>query len=200
LGYFQKIASRTSHVASSTLDMVRRVSGGGAIIHDRELTYSLVFPVANRFGPQAQAAVRIFHESLITVLSRRGISARLCGLSDSRSQQPQPFLCFQRRAPEDVLIGQNKVAGSAQRRLRGAVLQHGSILLQQSDYARELPGITQIAGIDISPDWIHSALTEELSRQWNCRFVAWRLPREVRERARWWQANRFARDAWNAKR
>jgi lipoate-protein ligase A len=200
LGYFQQRASRIQHAASSTLDVVRRASGGGAIIHDRELTYSLVFPVANRFGPRVQVAVRIVHESLVAVLGRLGISARLCDTPSARRQQDQPFLCFQRRAAEDVLVGQNKVAGSAQRRHRGAVLQHGSILLHRSEFASELPGIAQLAEMDVSLDGIRSALTEELARQWDCRFAAWRPPREFKERARWWQANRFAQDTWNAKR
>ena len=44
----------------------------------------------------------------------------------------QPFLCFQRRAAGDVLVGAAKICGSAQRRRRGAILQHGSLILERS--------------------------------------------------------------------
>jgi lipoate-protein ligase A len=54
---------------------------------------------------------------------------------------PEPFLCFQRRARGDVLCGEHKLMGSAQRRRRGAMLQHGSLLLGKSACAPELPGV-----------------------------------------------------------
>src|SRR5262249_18449630 len=55
------------------------------------------------------------------------------------------FLCFQRRESRDVILGEHKIAGSAQRRQQGAVLQHGSILWARSNSAPELPGIADLA-------------------------------------------------------
>ena len=53
----------------------------------------------------------------------------------------------------DVICGGAKVAGSAQRRKRGAVLQHGSVLLRRSVAAPELPGLVDLTGVEISdPD------------------------------------------------
>ncbi len=46
----------------------------------------------------------------------------------------------------DVVIGDAKICGSAQRRHRGAVLQHGSVILARSPHAPELPGIAEVAG------------------------------------------------------
>src|SRR5688572_3671775 len=48
LGYFQAAAERTEHTASRDCPLVRRASGGGAIVHHRELTYCLAMPVAER--------------------------------------------------------------------------------------------------------------------------------------------------------
>src|SRR5688500_9559950 len=45
LGYFQPAADREQHAASRACPLVRRASGGGAIVHDRELTYSLAWPL-----------------------------------------------------------------------------------------------------------------------------------------------------------
>jgi lipoate-protein ligase A len=58
----------------------------------------------------------------------------------------------------DVLLGDYKIAGSAQRRYRGTVLQHGSILLSRSPAAPELPGIAELSSVKLS--------AEELAGRW----------------------------------
>ena len=70
----------------------------------------------------------------------------------------QPFLCFQRRAPGDVLVAGEKVAGSAQRRCRGAVLQHGSVLLARSPAAPELLGLKELAAKTIPVEEFHTGM------------------------------------------
>ena len=65
-----------------------------------------------------------------------------------QSDQPgqgQPFLCFSRGDSRDILLNGHKIVGSAQRRRKGAVLQHGSILLRASEFASEFPGIADLA-------------------------------------------------------
>jgi hypothetical protein len=77
-----------------------------------------------------------------------------------RAQRPapnEPFLCFQRRSPGDLVLrasgetstepaAWHKILGSAQRRRHGAVLQHGSLLWGRSNFAPELPGVRDLAG------------------------------------------------------
>src|SRR5687767_13677741 len=53
LGYFQHAHQRDAHAASRSCPLVRRASGGGAILHDRELTYSLAVPLRQRLGAQS---------------------------------------------------------------------------------------------------------------------------------------------------
>src|SRR5262245_3748574 len=68
LGYFQSAADRVHHAASRECPVVRRASGGGAIVHDRELTYSIAVPQAN---PRSAAAAELydsFHETLVQAL------------------------------------------------------------------------------------------------------------------------------------
>jgi lipoyl(octanoyl) transferase len=153
LGYFQSADDRALHVASRECSLVRRSSGGGAIVHDRELTYSFAFPRRNTRYAAASELVYLFHETLAEALAQFGIATALykppMGACDSRSAEDagrEPFLCFQRRACGDLLGGHAKIAGSAQRRRRGAVLQHGSILLAASRCAPELPGIENMLG------------------------------------------------------
>ena len=153
LGYFQSHEERSGHTASLACPMVRRSTGGGAIVHDQELTYSLVVPMDGRSHSAATAMYDAMHDSLVLALADFGLQA-------SRYQSPpvvgidaplqaEPFLCFQRRAIGDVIIGGHKVGGSAQRRHSTTVLQHGSVLLRKSVSAPELPGIAEL-GCDIS--------------------------------------------------
>ncbi len=139
LGYFQSIAERRLHPPSENCACVRRQSGGGAIVHHHELTYSLVLPVSDRWSAAANDLYQSVHRALVDWYQELGAPATLAKDGDQT-----PFLCFQRRSQGDILIENHKVTGSAQRRHRGALLQHGSILLGKSDFAPELPGLLEL--------------------------------------------------------
>jgi lipoate-protein ligase A len=145
LGYFQTYADRVEHPPSISCAAVRRLTGGGAILHDNELTYSIVLPGAHPLAARRDELYQAVHGCLIEVLAHFGVTARLCTGDDKIDASRQPFLCFQRRSPGDVLIGQTKVCGSAQRRRNGAVLQHGSLVWRASSAAPELAGVADIA-------------------------------------------------------
>lgn len=137
LGYFQPLDStpnlgQGADVApfSGKLPVVRRLTGGGAILHDLELTYSLILPLGHPLlsnGPNA--VYEKMHDAVIAALGELGVAAwRGCRTDDSTAARG-PFFCFARRHCFDVLVGQEKIAGSAQRRTRRGFLQHGSIIL-----------------------------------------------------------------------
>ena len=98
LGYFQKAADRSLHAPSSDCDIVRRASGGGAIVHHRELTYSCVAPIVDRAHSSATHLYDLFHQTLIETLADFGIRARLADAEDVAAADPRSFLCFQRRS------------------------------------------------------------------------------------------------------
>jgi lipoate-protein ligase A len=150
-GYFQSYEDRRRHEASRSCAAVRRASGGGAILHDREVTYSLAVPARHPLAADRLGLYRAVHVALIEALTDWGIHAALCSPPPRASLAKEPFLCFQRRAAGDVLLSEAKIAGSAQRRRRGAVLQHGSVLLGRSVAAPELPGISDLTGRAIAP-------------------------------------------------
>ena len=198
LGYFQQYDDRWQHAASRNCPAVRRATGGGAILHDREITYSFAVPPGHRLALKHISLYKSVHSVLIEALAAHGINASLCRGEDREKEigdcpdfrghrasmvgengtvpfatpekgLKEPFLCFQRRSPGDVLLRAVKIAGSAQRRRRAAVLQHGSLLLGRSPAAPELPGLAEAAAIDLSFDqlvqiWL-SKLAEALSMQ-----------------------------------
>ena len=129
LGYFQRYADYESlPPPAGELPVVRRLTGGGAILHDRELTYSLTLPVDHVLvAGKPNHLYEIAQDALIHCLRDCGIDARRCQETDNSGPTKGPFFCFDRRNGYDVLIGSVKVAGNAQRRTRGALLQHGSI-------------------------------------------------------------------------
>src|SRR3990172_5155621 len=159
LGYFQEQETVATNPHVARLPTVRRLSGGGAILHHHELTYSCVVPA---FHPLAHPPGELYervHSRLIAVLRRHGVTAILRGSATENTDKP--FLCFGRGDSRDVVCQGFKVVGSAQRRRQGAVLQHGSVLLARSEYAPQFPGI-----FDLSPG-IPSAdeLTTEFARE-----------------------------------
>lgn len=147
LGYFQRYADRRLHEASTSCACVRRSSGGGAILHDRELTYSLAVPPSHPLAREAPRMYQSVHGTLIALLNQLGCDAGSAPLATRRANEEESFLCFQRHVAGDVLVAGHKIVGSAQRRFHGAVLQHGSILLAASAAAPELPGV-----LDLCPE------------------------------------------------
>jgi lipoate-protein ligase A len=113
-------------VRDLALDVVRRPTGGRAILHDHEVTYSVTAPAADA-GELRASYVRI-NELLLHALRSLGARAELAPNS-ARSTRPGPAPCFAEPSPGELVLDGRKLAGSAQWRADGALLQHGSILV-----------------------------------------------------------------------
>ncbi|HEX3998100.1 MAG TPA: lipoate--protein ligase family protein [Pirellulales bacterium] len=198
LGYFQRAAERSVHVASRDCPLVRRASGGGAILHDAELTYSLALPTADRLAAAARGLHDSVHAALVEALAAMGIDVRIG--AGSPAKQNEPFLCFQRHGAGDVLLGDAKIAGSAQRRHRGAILQHGSVLLARSRYAPELPGLAELTGRRLDPlelaTVFRNRLGERLNLEWETSAAQSAIGDRLRTRAEMIVPAKFATAEW----
>lgn len=129
IGYAQRVedAVDVDRCRALGIDLVRRTTGGRAVLHWNELTYS--FHCADGEGPAAhpvQEASRILGECLADGLRRFGVDASL--ERGSSPAQGRRGACFASTARWELTCGGRKLVGSAQRRTRGALLQHGSIL------------------------------------------------------------------------
>jgi lipoyl(octanoyl) transferase len=140
LGYFQDYHPETIPENLRSLEVVRRLSGGGAILHHHELTYSCSVPPEHPLAKAPMEIYRRVHACLIEILQERGV---VCAMRGAALDFPQgePFLCYSRGDEHDVLCQGQKIIGSAQRRRRGAVLQHGSVLLKRSVHAPQFLGV-----------------------------------------------------------
>lgn len=115
------------------LAVVRRCTGGGAILHDREITYCLVADESVAQARQAPVALyRLAHECWRAALSEVALRTELAPDSwPMPSPRAGPFFCFERPGRTDLLLDGRKVLGSAQRRTGGRVLQHGSLIVER---------------------------------------------------------------------
>ncbi len=200
LGYFQQYAARAEHEASRGCPVVRRASGGGAILHDRELTYSVTVPLDHPLGKRRQWMYDAVHQTLIAVLATKGIRASLFGSSSLGEERSAEFLCFKRRSAGDVVVAEAKIAGSAQRRSALAVLQHGSVLLCRSWAAPELPGLCEITGKTVEPEELMYLWRQQVGEALKLRWHADSLSQEEEEEVAGIVAEKYGSQSWTEKR
>ena len=134
-GYAQRVSRDidTESCREAGIDIVRRPTGGRAVLHWNELTYSVVCndndPVV---GATIQDAYRVISKCLVAGIRSLGIDARF---EPGRRPSPSPVgkdvaaPCFSSTSQYEVILEGKKLVGSAQRRFGGATLQHGSLLI-----------------------------------------------------------------------
>lgn len=149
LGHFQDPRHVAELPVMAALPIVRRLSGGGAIIHDCELTYSCGVPASHPLAQAPRELYTLVHEAIIGVLKPFGVAVQFRGEPDS--SRASEFLCFGRGDSFDVVVGPHKVLGSAQRRRKGAILQHGSLVIGRSTFAPQFPGINDLSLRPVDP-------------------------------------------------
>ncbi len=130
LGRFQKIADiDEASVAEQGYHLVRRATGGRAILHADELTYSVTGPIAEpqMAGGVMDAYLR-FSNALLSGLTILGLKAEKAG-ARARAGRELSAACFEMPSAYEITAGGRKLMGSAQSRRKGYVLQHGSLPL-----------------------------------------------------------------------
>jgi lipoyl(octanoyl) transferase len=131
LGYFQRFVEVPRAPEAGAI--VRRITGGGAIHHVDELTFSLACPLDHPLyrGPIGDSYARI-HRAIAAALAHFGVKAELRGERALASDRPDTGMCFHHSTALDLVWDERKGVGSAQRRKDGRVLHHGSIKLGAS--------------------------------------------------------------------
>src|SRR5438105_12520597 len=129
LGYFQPFTVvNVEGCHGFGIEVVRRPTGGRAILHDRELTYSVALP-ASVLGYEAGilSSYRRLSRALQAGLQGLGVPAILAPESEAATQAVVGPVCFDRPSAHDILLRRRKPVGGAQVRRAGALLQHGRI-------------------------------------------------------------------------
>ena len=177
LGYGQRLGDeRLAGCAEAGVGVVRRATGGLAVLHGADLTYAVAAP--ERLLP---AGLRPTYETLAAALQG---ALRVLGVAAQRSAAapagagPGGFDCFAEPAADELCVGGRKLVGSAQRRGGGGVLQHGSLrLAPDPGPARCATGLgwagatsLQELGCRVAPERLQSMLIEAFSAALDARF------------------------------
>lgn len=197
LGYFQEHTERLNDPLLRDVAYVRRPTGGAAILHHLEITYSLALPAGTPWHNSESWLCRM-HHAIAAALLRFDVDAR--PVSCGEEQKLGPHLCFLHQTPADLRIEGHKVVGSAQRRPHGATMQHGSILLEKSPHAPALPGICDLADKKIEVSKLERAIVDELAAAtgWTFAESAWTV--DELQQADEIERTKYATREWNEKR
>lgn len=196
LGYFQRRRGPDPFACRRWgLDVVRRPTGGRAVLHKGDLTYAVIGGVSDGVPFSADGAYQLVCKGLILGLRRLGIEAEAYR---GKSKSSLPTVCFMRPAAGEIVYQGKKFAGSAQTWIGPSVLQHGSLAIEpQIDCLAEIfsPGthspesfrlelcgkvtsIREILGVHVGPHEVGTAIREGLSEALGASFEPGELSTE----------------------
>ena len=130
IGYFQDLEQEINLESCKKLgiDYVRRPTGGGAILHDMELTYSFTANTGGIIPIDICESYKVICGAIIIGLKSLGISAGNRKREVKLRERESP-VCFVESSNYDIVVKGKKIVGSAQRRVKDRLIQHGSILI-----------------------------------------------------------------------
>lgn len=217
LGFSQPYgAAHGAFCAAHGVDVVRRPTGGRAVLHHLELTYSVLAPLGQGpFSQDLQAAYQTVCRALVAGLARLGVPAGLSGEPEGGHISPtQAIPCFVGPAAGEVVAQGRKLVGSAMRRHGHSLLQHGSILegwdgalqagcLGLPDDSELRPAVTTLSELlkaTPPPDLLARTITAGFAETFEVDLVTSGLTPEEDTRARLLERERYGHTRWTVDR
>ncbi len=217
IGYFQR-ANREidrSKVEELGLRFVRRMTGGRAVFHDQELTYSVVISEANpTISNSILDTYRKLNEALEAGLAKLGLQIEN---TTSNHEANSTAACFDAPGEREFLVEGRKIIGSAQTRQRGVLLQHGSVLVDldfptlfqifrfptekiKTNFQGSVGTLTQLLGRSVSLDEVIEAFYYGFEKGLAIDFEQSTLTNYELELAKQLVAEKYSQAEWNLKR
>lgn len=219
IGYFQSLIEEIDVEACKRMDIdiVRRMTGGGAVFHDTEITYSIHIPEKTGLVPKGiLESYRAVSEGVIQGLAMLGVAAQFIPLNDLVAPYNFPG------ADGTHTIQLRKISGNAQTRKQGVIVQHGTILLSVdvekmfsilkvpdekmkgkliADIKQRVAGLDQIVGRNVSFDEAEKAFIEGFKKAFPGEdFAADELSATELERAHFLAREKYGTAGWNESR
>lgn len=228
IGYFQKIDKEIDmeQVKTHGLGFVRRPTGGRGVLHEHELTYSVIVSEEHPNMPKTVTeAYRVISEGILKGFHHLGMDAyfavpRTAEERDSL-KNPRSAVCFDAPSWYELVVEGRKVAGSAQTRQKGVILQHGSILLDldedklfslfkypsdrvkermQKAFKSKAVAINEISKERITLEQAKEAFKKGFAEGLNIELEPYELTAEELEYVNKIAKERYEQDEWNFKR
>lgn len=225
IGYFQQVERdiQIEQVKKEGLGFVRRQTGGRGVLHDDELTYSVIVSEKYPNMPETVTeAYRVISQGLLEGFRLLGFQAEF-SIPQSEEEQaalkrPKSGVCFDAPSWYELVVEGKKIAGSAQTRQKGVILQHGAILRHldidrlislfrfPSEEAKQqmyesLPqravAIDQLTERDIPIDELVRAFSKGFEKALHITLQPYTLTKEQEEEVHQLMEEKYANDAWN---
>lgn len=126
IGYFQSIKSfNFENLKKHKIDLVRRLTGGNAVLHDKELTYSVIID-EKEMPKSIIESYKVISKGLLQGLKNLGLNAVM---NEYVEKGEKSAVCFNDTSWYEIIVNGKKIVGSAQKRINGKILQHGAVLI-----------------------------------------------------------------------
>jgi lipoate-protein ligase A len=207
LGYFQrwgefsdgKLQEIASLAKSEFPVLVRRATGGGAIFHWNEFTFSIVTGYPNPIiGNSIEESYERVNAVLISAFAMFGIDATT--RSGATCERSEEIFCFNRVLPCDVVASGKKLAGSAQKRSGGRFLAHGSVPLEDNPCAQNSTSVSREAKRKVSFAEFEDAFVKSFQSVLRVTLVEDKIAADELARARELEKEKYSKENWNRKR
>jgi lipoyl(octanoyl) transferase len=220
VGYFQKVKGKIDleGVQKHGYELVRRQTGGRAVLHDNELTYSVIVSEDHPDMPESvKEAYLVISKGLLEGFTNLGIQAEFA-VPEGKLDVEGSAVCFEEPSWYELIVGGKKAAGSAQTRKRGIILQHGSIPIDVDDvklfdmfiyknerikerarkaFGNKAVAINQIVESPVSFDETKNAFKKGFENGLNIQLEPFKLSKEQWSEVERIAAERYQNDEWN---
>jgi lipoate-protein ligase A len=218
VGYFQDLEREVQleRVRSGGFGLVRRTTGGRAVLHDRELTYAVIAGARDGVPEGLRESYRYIALALVAAFQEFGVAADLH--LEGIARHSQTGACFDAPSWYELTVDGRKLVGSAQLRKEQSFLQHGSILLDfsaadlasllklavpEADFCREMAGrVTSLAGLGrpVEPERLAKAIVDAFQVRYGIELQSGELTPDEVMLAQRLAAGKYGNDPWNLRR
>jgi len=213
IGYFQKIADvDVDYCSRNNYPVVRRLTGGRAILHDAELTYSFSsLTDSSMFRDNLMDNYKLISSALVSGLKLCGINAKM-SLKRKRNTNLKNPACFKSVSFGEITAEDRKIIGSAQKRYKDGFLQHGSVILSfnaeelcsalghsDSDKFNDIGAITD-HNPNVSAETLRSSFKKSFERALKVKVITDMPSKYELKLARKLEETKYATREWNYRR
>jgi len=211
LGYSQEINKvvNLNYCLENDIDIVRRMTGGKLVLHDKEITYSVCSSDSKAFPPSLSDSYKKISQALILGLGKMGIDSYLA--SDAPATYVKGNMpCFSYPARNEIEVDGKKIVGSAQKRLGSQFIQHGSIPIEDNEEILELvssqqgeegkvhmASLSKVLGRKVSFEWAVERLKEGFSEYFGINLLPETFNAKEMEEIFEIQRRRYENKDWN---